>query len=183
MGDPLSGILSTLQAIPGIGLLLGSTDLEGALNDVTVGDLLGGQTLNEDLSGILTALGVSDVTPSGLTIGGLLDALGFSSATTGQLTLSDLLGDLGTVANPILGLDITDLLNGLNLGNLLGDLGLSDLPLDLSNLGDLSGLTLSDLLGDLGLGDLANVSVEPLGGFDTLLVDLVPGQILASLGM
>jgi hypothetical protein len=183
LGDPLSEILTTLQALPDIGLLLGSGDLEGALNNVTVGDLLGGQTLNEDLSGILTALGVDGVTPSGLTIGGLLDALGFSSATTGQLTLSDLLGDLGTVANPILGLNITDLLNGLNLGGLLNDLGLSNLPLDLSNLGDLSGLNLGDLLGDLGLGNLASVSVEPLGGLDTLLVDVVPQQILASLGM
>ena len=42
---------------------------------------------------------------------------------------------------------------------------------------------LGDLIGDLGLGDLANVSVEPLGGFDTLLVDVVPQQILAALGM
>ena len=50
-------------------------------------------------------------------------------------------------------------------------------------MGDLSGLNLGDLLGDLGLGNLASVSIEPLGGFDTLLVDLVPGQILASLGM
>jgi hypothetical protein len=113
----------------------------------------------------------------------LLDALGFSSATTGQLTLGSLLGDLGTLTNPILGLNITDLLNGLDLGTLLNDLGLSDLPLNLSNLGDLSGLNLGDLLGDLGLGDLANVSVEPLGGFDTLLADVVPQQILAALGM
>ena len=55
--------------------------------------------------------------------------------------------------------------------------------MNLSDLGDLSNLNLGDLLGDLGLGDLANVSVEPLGGFDTLLVDLVPQQILAALGM
>ena len=87
------------------------------------------------------------------------------------------------MANPILGLDITDLLNGLNLGNLLDDLDFSNLPLNLGDLGDLSNLNLGDLLGDLGLGDLANVSVEPLGGFDTLLVDLVPQQILAALGM
>jgi hypothetical protein len=184
----LSGVLGTLNHLPIIGGLLNSTDLTDALNGtvadpLTVGSLLDGGTLNDSLSNILAALDVNGVTPSGLTIGGLLDALGFSSATTGQLTLGDLLGDLGTVANPILGLDITDLLNGLNLGNLLGDLGLSNLPLDLSNLGDLSNLNLGDLLGDLGLGDLANVSVEPLGGFDTLLVDLVPQQILASLGM
>ena len=177
----LSTVLATLGLTPST--LLSLTDLETALNNDTVGSLLGGGTLNDSLGNILTALGVDGVTPSGLTIGDVLDALGLSSVTTGQLTLGDLLNDLGTVANPILGLDITGLLNGLNLGDLLGDLGLSNLPLDLSNLGDLSGLTLSDLLGDLGLGDLANVSVEPLGGFDTLLVDLVPQQILASLGM
>jgi hypothetical protein len=183
----LSTILESFNPPIDLGSLLTVTNLEDALNGtvadpLTVGSLLDGGTLNDSLSNILTALDVDGVTPSGLTIGGLLDALGFSP-DTGTLTLGDLLGDLGTVANPILGLDITDLLNGLNLGNLLGDLGLSDLPLNLSNLGDLSGLTLSDLLGDLGLGDLANVSVEPLGGLDTLLVDLVPQQILAALGM
>ena len=158
--------------------------MNGTVADpLTVGSLLDGGTLNDSLGNILTALGVDGVTPSNLTIGDVLDTLGLSSLTTGQLTLGDLLGDLGTVANPILGLDITGLLNGLNLGDLLGDLGLSNLPLDLSNLGDLSNLNLGDLLGDLGLGDLANVSIEPLGGFDTLLVDLVPQQILASLGM
>jgi hypothetical protein len=163
-----------------------TTALDGSIAsdlNVTVGTLLGGQDLNDSLSNILTALGtdVTGATPlTSLTVGGLLSDLGFSS-TTGQLTLSDLLGDLGTVANPILGLNITDLLNGLNLGGLLGDLGLSNLPLNLSDLGDLSNLNLGDLLGDLGLGDLANVSVEPLGGFDTLLADFVPAQILAAL--
>jgi hypothetical protein len=185
LGGILPGTVAALLTSLGLNpdALLSVTNLEDALNNVTVGGLLTGQSVNDSLSSILTALGVDGVTPSGLTIGGLLDALGFSSATTGQLTLGSLLGDLGTVANPLLGLNITDLLNGLNLGNLLGDLGLSNLPLDLSNLGDLSNLTLGGLLGDLGLGDLANVSVEPLGGFDTLLVDLVPQQILASLGM
>jgi hypothetical protein len=179
----LGPLLTTALSDAGLNFdsLLDASNLETALNGITIGDLLGtGPSIDESVSSLLTALGVS--VPNDLTIGGILEGLGFSP-DTGALTLGDLLGDLGTVANPILGLDITDLLNGLNLGNLLGDLGLSDLPLDLSNLGDLSGLTLSDLLGDLGLGDLANVSVEPLGGFDTLLVDLVPGQILAALGM
>jgi hypothetical protein len=187
LGGVLNAIPLLSTALATIGLtpstLLSLNNLETALNSDTVGSLLGGGTLNDSLSNILAALGVDGVTPSGLTIGGLLSDLGFSSATTGQLTLGGLLGDLGTVANPILGLNITDLLNGLNLGNLLNDLGLSSLPLNLGNLGDLSNLTLGGLLGDLGLGDLANVSVEPLGGFDTLLVDLVPQQILASLGM
>ena len=184
----LSTILQNLNPPIDLGSLLTVTNLETALNGtvadpLTVGSLLDGGTLNDSLGNILTALGVDGVTPSNLTIGDVLDTLGLSSLTTGQLTLGDLLNDLGTAANPILGLDITGLLNGLNLGDLLGDLGLSNLPLDLSNLGDLSGLNLGDLLGDLGLGNLASISVEPLGGFDTLLVDLVPGQILASLGM
>ena len=52
-----------------------------------------------------------------------------------------------------------------------------------SLISDLPSLNLGDLLADLGLGDLASVSVGPLGGFDTLLVDVVPAQILAALGM
>jgi hypothetical protein len=71
----------------------------------------------------------------------------------------------------------------VNLGDLLGDLGLSNLPLNLSDLGDLSNLTLGGLLGDLGLGDVANISVQPIGGLVTELVDVVPQQILQALGM
>jgi hypothetical protein len=158
------------------------TVLDGAIAgdlNVTVGSLLGGQTLNDSLSSILTALGVNGVQVSGLTIGGLLHDLGFASST-GDLTLGSLLSDLG---NPFGLLNITDLLNGLNLGQLLGDLGLSNLPVDLTSLGDLSGLTLGGLLGDVGLGDLATVSVAPIGGLVTELVDTVPQQILTALGM
>ncbi len=184
LGTTLGPIASLLNPIlAGLGLsttdLVSLTSLETALNGDTVGSLLGGQTLNDSLANILTALGVGGVTPSGLTIGGLLQDLGFAGST-GNLTLGQLLGDLG---NPILGLNITDLLNGLNLGGLLNELNLSNLPLDLSNLGDLSNLTLGNLIGDLGLGDLANVSVEPLGGFYTLLADAVPQQVLAALGI
>ena len=186
----LNGVLGTVLNNPAVlaalvllgltpGTLLNLANLETALNGDTVGSLLGGQTLNEGLSNILTALGVGGVTPSGLTVGGLLQDLGFSS-WTGNLTLGGLLTDLG---NPILGLNITDLLNGLNLGQLLNDLGLSNLPLDLANLGTVSNLTLGELLGDLGLGDLANVSVAPIGGLVTELVDVVPQQILAALGI
>jgi hypothetical protein len=176
----LTAVETTLQPF-GIDLttLLTSTDLQTALG-TTVGNLLGIPGSGDTVGDLLSALDIS--VPNNLTIGEILGDL-VPGAATGQLTLGDLLGDLGTVTNPILGLDITDLLNGLNLGDLLNDLGLSNLPLDLSNLGDLSGLNLGDLLGDLGLGNLASVSIEPLGGFDTLLVDLVPGQILASLGM
>lgn len=197
LGGPVETVVNTLFLIPNVENLLnevnlgelvtgltlgngGSLSLETLLSDVGINLPSSTDLANIDISDVLASLNIT--LPGNLDLGTLLGELGLSNAT-GALTLGDLLNDLGTVANPILGLDITDLLNGLNLGDLLGDLGLSNLPLDLSNLGDLSGLTLSDLLGDLGLGDLANVSVEPLGGFDTLLVDLVPGQILAALGI
>lgn len=184
----LDTLLSPLTAVPGVTTLLNSlglnlssllnvSDLETALSGITVGDLLGGQSIDQTVSTLLGDLGVA--VPNTLTIGGILEDLGFSSAT-GDLTLSQLLGDLG---NPILGLNITDALNSVNLGSLLGDLGLSNLPLNLTNLGDLSGLTLDGLLGDLGVGDLANISVDPFGGLITELVDMVPQQILAALGM
>jgi hypothetical protein len=180
LNSTLSGILS---AIPGVSALLGplinnlltSANLDAALNNLTVGDLLGGQTIDASVSTLLGDLGVS--VPNNLTIGGILEGLGAPS-TIGGLNLSDLLGGLN-----LDNLSVGSLLNTVNLGQLLGDLGLSNLPIDLSNLGDLSGLTLGGLLGDLGLGNIANISVEPIGGFYTELVDVVPQQILAALGM
>jgi hypothetical protein len=182
----LNGVLGTVLNNPALVTLLTSlglnpnslltlTGLENALNADKVGDLLGGQTLNDSLANILSALGVGDVTPSGLTIGGLLQDLGFS-AGTGDLSLSQLLGDLG-----VGGLDVGTLLNNVSLGDLLGDLGLSNLPLDLSNLGDLSNLTLDGLLGDLGLGDIASIEVDTFGGLATLLAETIPQQILAAI--
>jgi hypothetical protein len=105
-------------------------------------------------------------------------ALNIPIPSTGDLSLSSLLGDLN-----IENLNVGTLLNTITLGDLLKDLGVSSLPVDLTNLGDLSGLTLGGLLGDLGLGDLANVSVDPMGGLVTELVDVVPQQILAALGI
>lgn len=185
LGDLNSTLAGILNAVPGVGALLGpllnnvlsSSQLETVLNNFTLGQLLGGQSINDSLSSILTALGVNGVTPSGLTIGGLLSALGFSGAT-GDLSLSQLLGDLN-----LENLSVGSLLNGVTLGDLLNDLGVAALPVDLTNLGDLSGLTLGGLLGDLGLGDLATVSVDPIGGLVTELVDTVPQQILTALGI
>ena len=180
----LSGVLTDLNGI--LGGLLNIGDLTNALNGtvadpITVGSLLGGQSINSDLQTVITALGIGDATPSGLTVGGLLEALGFPSST-GDLTLSDLLGDLTNTLNvDPLDLNITSLLNSLNLGTLLDDLGLSNLQLNLSNLGDLSGLNLDGLLADLNLGNLADVSVTQLGGLLTVLADTVPQQILAAL--
>jgi hypothetical protein len=182
----LNGVLGTVLNNPTLVALLTSlglnhnslltlTGLEDALNADKVGDLLGGQTLHDSLANILSALGVSDVTPSNLTLGGLLQDLGVSSAT-GDLSLSQLLNDLG-----VGGLDVTSLLNNVTLGDLLGDLGLSNLPLDLSNLGDLSNLTLDGLLGDLGLGDIANISINNFGGLITELAEVIPQQILNSI--
>ena len=169
-------ILAALQALGiDVNSLLTVNSLETALNTETVGSLLGGQTLNDSLSNILSALGVDNVTPSGLTVGGLLQDLGFA-AGTGDLSLSQLLGDLG-----VGGLDVGSLLNTVDLGTLLGDLGLSNLPLDLSNLGDLTNLTLGGLLGDLGLGNIANITVDNFGGLITQLAEVIPQQILASL--
>jgi hypothetical protein len=181
--------------------VLDSVSLSTLVNDLTLGnggdlsltqllaDLGLGSTTTGDLGSItalLTGLGITlpsgDFTISSL-ITDVLNQLGLPIPATGDISLANLLTELGGATNSILDTHIGSLLDSLNLGDLLNDLGLSNLPLDLSNLGDLSGLTLSDLLGDLGLGDLASVSIEPLGGFDTLLVDLVPGQILASLGM
>jgi hypothetical protein len=205
----LSGVLGLLNALPIIGGLLTGPQLETALNNINIDDIVTGvlgnsqtfplETILTDLglgstttgdlgtiSDLLTALGITipsgDFTISSL-ITDLLNQLGLPIPATGDISLANLLTELGGVTNSILDTHIGSLLDSLNLGDLLNDLGLSNLPLDLSNLGDLSGLNLGDLLGDLGLGDLANVSVEPLGGFDTLLVDLVPQQILASLGM
>jgi hypothetical protein len=194
-GVNLSLITTALSTL-GIGnvsladLLTGVTLGNGSSLDLTtlLGDL--GITLPSPFSitDLLTALGVPiPSTADPLTIGSLitevLHELNVNIPATGDISLAGLLTDLGGVTNSILDTNVGSLLNTLDLGTLLNDLGLSSLPLNLSNLGDLSGLNLGDLLGDLGLGDLANVSVEPLGGFDTILADIVPQQILAALGM
>lgn len=199
LGDLPSGVLSgiinslnsvigsLIQSVPLLGplldpllstVLLTPQNLIDALNGVTLGDLLGGQTITESVSSLLAAFGVS-LSPDDLSIGGILEGLGFAPST-GDLTLSGLLGGLG-----LGGLDITGLLNGLDLGGLISGLGLDNLPLNLGDLvGDLSDLNLTDLLNDLGLGnlDLANISVSSFGGMITQLVDVIPQQILDMLG-
>ncbi|MDQ2625974.1 MAG: hypothetical protein M3Y90_03095 [Actinomycetota bacterium] len=174
LSDIISSVLGPLLGIllPDVLDVLTGGGLEEALNTVTFGDLLGGQSIDETVSSLLTALGVS--LPTGdLTIGGILSALGFADST-GELSLSELLGGLG-----LGGLDITGLLNGLDLGGLVSGLGLDDLPLNLGNLvGDLTDLNLADLLNGLGLGDLADISVGSFGGMITQLVEVIPQQIL-----
>jgi hypothetical protein len=175
---------------------LGNVDLSGLLSQIGLGDLtLGG--LVDDLKlgtdGLGTILANGGITTLGglstlLGLGGLNESLGQALNSAGLLTgvldtpaVTTLLDNisLGT----LLGGDtnITTLLNGVSLDTLLGDLGLSNIPIDLSGLGDLTNLTLADLLGDLGVGNLADVSVTPLGGLVTELVDTVPQQVLAAL--
>jgi len=169
----------------GSGNSMGTLSLTDLLNDLGLGSTTTGDF--GSLTALLTDLGIKLPSTTDLTISGLLtdvlNQLGLPIPATGDISLAALLTDLGGLTNSILDTNVGSLLNSLNLGDLLGDLGLSSLPLNLSDLGDLSNLTLGDLLGDLGLGDLASVSVEPLGGFDTLLADVVPQQILAALGM
>jgi hypothetical protein len=203
LAPPLS--ISDLVDPTDLATALDSVKLSTLVNDLTLGsglpsgdlsltqlltDLGLGSTSTGDLGSITTLLGdlgISLPSTGPLTIADLitdvLKELGLPIPATGDITLASLLTDLGGVTNSILDTNVGSLLNSLDLGTLLNDLGLSSLPLNLSNLGDLSGLNLGDLLGDLGLGDLANVSVEPLGGFDTLLADVVPQQLLAALGM
>jgi hypothetical protein len=209
LGVGTTGVGTLLEGVPGIATLLDPVFtafplLLGDLNTFDLSDLVAALTPGSpDLSTVLGDLGIT--LPSPFSITDLLTALGVpipsgdltisslitevlneldkAIPTTGDISLAGLLTDLGGLTNSILDTNVGSLLNSLDLGTLLNDLGLSSLPIDLSNLGDLSGLNLGDLLGDLGLGDLANVSVEPLGGFDTLLADVVPQQVLAALGM
>jgi hypothetical protein len=181
----LTDVGGVLNAVPGLATVLGTLGLtpstllslsgfETALNGDTVGSLLGGQSIDATVSTLLGDLGVS-VPTNGLTIGGILTDLG-ATGTTGDLTLGGLLTDLGVGTDGVSGL-----LNTVNLGDLLGDLGLSDTALNLGNLGDISGLTVDGLLSDLGLGDLATINVDGFGGLATLLADVIPQQILAAL--
>lgn len=195
--------LTTLLTDLGLNPNVGGAGLGGLLDDLGLGSIKLGSLL--DLNTLLGGLGLGvllqpvinaltniplDQLVNGVTLGngGTLDltdlltdvfkALNIAIPSTGPLSLTSLLGDLN-----IENLSVGSLLNGVTLGDLLKDLGVASLPVDLTNLGDLSGLTLGGLLGDLGLGDLASVSVAPIGGMITELVDTAPQQILAALGM
>jgi hypothetical protein len=141
-----NGILAPLDSMH---VDLNLTDLVNALG---LGNLGLGSL---DLSSLLSQLGLGD-----LTLGNLFDDLGLSSKTLGDLlgnpSLSTLLGDLN-LGNLDLGtLNLTDILNGLNL-----DSGV-----------DLSSLTLQQLLTDFGINPTADVGLTGLLGqlgFSSLL--------------
>jgi hypothetical protein len=184
-GDNLTvGDLLSELGLSSNGLTIGTLlDDLGLTDNLTVGGLLSDLGLSGDglsLGALLDDLGI--VPGDDLTIGGILGDLGFAP-DTGDLTLGGLLTDLG---NPFGALDITGLLNGLNVGDLLTDLGLSDQLLTglpgVLDLGDLSNLTLDGLLSDLNLGDIGLINIDGFGGLVTELVDVIPGQIIAALG-
>jgi hypothetical protein len=169
----LAGVLGTLGLTPST--LLSLSGFEGALNHDTLASLLTGPDLNlhTDIISLFNALDVS--VPDDLSIGGILHGLGFPLDTE-ALTLNQLLGGLD-----IDNLSLTSLLGNLDLGDLFNDLGLSGLAVDLNNLTTLP-LNLGDLLTDIGLdGNLATINIDGFGGLGTLLADVIPQQILASL--
>jgi len=178
----LSNLLSQL----GLGdLTLGTLVSDLNLGDEGLGTLLADSNITTT-SGLLTVLGLGSLSDetliSALTNAGLLSGLDSTvlaalDSALGTTTVGALLD--GGSAN------FTDLLNTAvpNLSTLLTDLDLSNLPIDLTSLTGLTIPTLDDLLGDLGLGNLADVTVSPLGGLITEVVDTMPQQILAALGM
>lgn len=196
----LGGVLTTLQALPIIGPILGSLttgNLQDGLNSVSlitlVNDLFSGSTTSMGLGTILQDLGLGSTTSSSLTVGSLLNELvphdvPLSGTTTIGGLLSDLLGGnfpvtgnmtIGDILNDLLGAAHLPALNDLTLGGLLGDLGGGSL-----NVGSLlNNLNLGDLLTNLGLdklpvdlGDLLkgidlNSLLDNLGNLNNLTLD------------
>jgi len=180
VGPLLTGLVSDL---------LGNDGLENLLNTVTVGDLLGDLHLDDSISSVLGSVGGALLSAGNLTIGGLLEDLGFTDSIA-DLTLRDVLNGLGGALGGVLtdgplGLDLTWLLNGFDVGDLVGFLGLDNLSL---NLGDLVGDWVNPYLADLlegfvqGQVDLAGASVGSFGGTFTELFVSMPQQLLAMLG-
>jgi hypothetical protein len=200
LGPEATALNDALSLItPGLSIsnLISGVNLETVLNGLTLGN---GGSLN--LTSLLTDLGVGTNTTALGTISELLGTLGIKIPSTGDLSLSNVISDVLTELGKTvpstgdlslstllgdLGIDpnVGSLLDTVNLGQLLTDLGLNNTLLTglpgILDLGDLSNLNLDGLLGDLGLGDLANITVEPFGGLITELVDTVPAQILAAL--
>ncbi|MEB3035207.1 hypothetical protein, partial [[Mycobacterium] nativiensis] len=169
--------------------LLGADDLEGLLNTFTVGDLLGDLRIDDTVSSLLGSVGSALLFVGNLTIGGFLEDLGFTDSL-GDLTLRDVLNGLGGALGGVLtdgplGLDLTWLLNGFDVADLVGFLGLDDLSL---NLGDLVGDWVNPYLADLlegfvqGQVNLAGATVGSFGGTFTELFVSMPQQLLAMLG-
>ncbi|BBZ22988.1 hypothetical protein [Mycolicibacter hiberniae] len=187
------GAADLFDPIPLIGPLLtgladeflGSGGLEALLNTLQVGDLLGDLAIDDSIGSVLGSVGEALLSLGELTIGGVLTDLGFADSVA-DLTLrdlvSDLVGPLGAVlTDGPLGLDLTWLLNGLDLGDVLAYVGVDTFSL---NLGDLVGDWVNPYLADLlegfvaGQLTLAGASVGSFGGTFTELLVSMPQQIL-----
>lgn len=181
---PLVGTLLT-SFVTG---LLAPDDLEALLNTYTLGDVLGDVQIDDTLSSLLGTVGSTLLSAGSLTIGGVLDALGFADSL-GDLTLRGVLDGLGGVLGGVLvegplGLDLTWLLNGTDVGDVVGLLGLDDFSLNLGDLfGDWVNPYLADLLEGFAQGnvELAGASVGSFGGTFTELFVSMPQQLLAML--
>lgn len=169
--------------------LVGADDLEALLNTFTVGDLLGDLRIDDTVGSLLGSVGNALMFVGNLTIGGVLEDLGFTDSI-GDLTLRDVLNGLGGALGGVLtdgplGLDLTWLLNGFDVGDLVSFLGLDGLSL---NLGDLVGDWVNPYLADLlegfvqGQVSLAGATVGSFGGTFTELFVSMPQQLLAMLG-
>ncbi|ORV45562.1 hypothetical protein AWC02_13455 [Mycolicibacter engbaekii] len=168
---------------------LGSGGLEALLNMLQVGDLLGDLAIDDSIGSVLGSVGAALLSLGELTIGGVLTDLGFADSVA-DLTLRDLVSDLAGPLGAVLtdgplGLDLTWLLNGLDLGDVLGYAGLDTFSL---NLGDLVGDWVNPYLADLlegfvaGQLTLAGASVGSFGGTFTELLVSMPQQLLDMLG-
>lgn len=160
----LDGLLGSLGSILDP---LGLGDLQEALNNVTLADLLDGVLLGQEqngglsLTGLLEALGLGDSeTDDSLSITGLVESLLGEEPTT-DTTLGDLItGILGSA-----GIDIPD----------TGELHITDLLTDLlgaAGLPSTDDLTLGSLLDDLNIFnlDVANLlNTVDLGGLLDML--------------
>lgn len=182
---PLVGQLLT----DAISALLGSDAPETLLNNLTVGDLLGGLHIDQAVNSVLGTVGGALLSLGGLTIGGVLEDLGLPDSI-GAMTLRDVLNGLGgplggVLTDGPLGLDLTWLLNGLDVADLVDFLGLDDLSLNFGDLvGDWVNPYLADLLAGFAQGEvnLAAVGVGSFGGTFTELFVSLPQQLLAMLG-
>ncbi|MGA9493014.1 MAG: hypothetical protein WBV80_22570 [Mycobacterium sp.] len=146
-----NGILAPLQDVS---INLNLTSLIDALG-------LGNLSLSSlDLSGLLSQLGLGN-----LDLGGLFSALGLSTEGLGTLlgdpTLSSLLGDLGLGNLGLGSFNLTDILSGLGLDTSLNSLSLDSV---LNAFGINTEVTggLTGLLKDLGLSSLVNESLGSL---------------------
>jgi len=188
LGDPtLSGLLGDLglgnldAGNFGLSTLLTDLNLNSDLGAVSLTQLLNALNLNPDLGSIGLNTLIGDLFPSGINVGGvqlgtLLNDLGLITPLASDLdsALGTLLGPEATALNDALslispGLDISNLISGVNLETVLnnltlgdgGTLGLTSLLTDLGVGTDTTALgTISELLGTLGItvpstGDLS----------------------------